>query len=375
MVLIATATFGLEAVVKREVQALGFKILEVTDGKVYYEADERGLVISNLYLRSADRVLICIGKFRALEFEDIFQAVKKMPWEKWIPKDGNFVMNCSSVRSKLGSLRACQSVAEKAVIERLRSVYKIDRFKKTGDDYPIKISILKDEATITLDSTGQGLHKGGYRTNAVSAPIKETMAAALISLSFWKEGRILVDPCCGSGTISIEAAMIGRNIAPGLNRSFLCEKWGIIDAAIWKEERRKAYTAIKDANFEIKAFDIDGDCIEASRENAIEAGVDEDISFERLDIKDLKLEGENGIVIANPPYGERIGQAKQIEAFYKQLSRLVKENPTWSFFIISSDKDLEKKVFGSPANRRRKLYNGDIEVCYYQFHGEKPKRS
>lgn len=369
--LIATTTFGLEAVVKREIQSLGFKIIQVMDGKIVYEADERGIVISNIHLRSADRVLIKLAEFNAYEFEDLFQGVKAVEWERWIPKDGNFVMNCSAVKSKLGSIRACQSVAEKAVIERLGKIYSCKRFAKTGANFPIKVSILKDNAIVTLDTTGVGLHKRGYRKNAVPAPIKETMAAALVSLSFWKEGRILVDPCCGSGTIAIEAAMLARNIAPGLNRKFLIEDWGIIPEQIWKEERKKAYEAIRAANFVIKAYDIEQSCVEAAIENAIEAGVDEDIEFMQRDIKDLKLEGEKGIVIANPPYGSRIGDQRVITEFNRGLARIAKENPTWSFFIITADKDTEKAVFKRQADRRRKLYNGDIEVCYYQFHGEK----
>ena len=369
--LIATTTFGLEAVVKREIQALGFKILQVSDGKITYEADERGIVISNIYLRCADRVLIKLAEFHAYEFEDLFQGVKAIEWEKWIPKDGNFVVNCSSVRSTLGSIRACQSVAEKAVIERLSKVYSCKRFSKSGVSFPIKVSILKDFATITLDTSGTGLHKRGYRKNAVTAPIKETMAAALVSLSFWKEGRILVDPCCGSGTIAIEAAMMGRNIAPGINRKFLIEDWKIIPEKIWKEERKKAYEMIADAKFVIKASDIDPACVEAARENAAEAGVDGDIEFVQEDIKQLRLEGENGIIIANPPYGERIGDQKDIIEFNIGLANLARHNPTWSFFIITADKNMEKTVFKRKADRRRKLYNGDIEVCYYQFHGEK----
>ncbi|MGP1569712.1 MAG: THUMP domain-containing class I SAM-dependent RNA methyltransferase [Eubacteriales bacterium] len=369
--LIATTTFGLEAVVKREIEALGFKIIKVSDGKIMYEADERGIVISNIHLRSADRVLIKMAEFPVYEFEDLFQGVKAVEWERWIPKDGNFVMNCSAVRSKLGSIRACQSVAEKAVIERLAKVYSCKRFSKTGANFPLKISILKDVVTVTLDTTGAGLHKRGYRKNAVAAPIKETMAAALVSLSFWKEGRILVDPCCGSGTIAIEAAMMARNIAPGLNRKFLIEDWKIITEKIWKEERKKAYESIKEANFVIKAYDIDAACVSAARENAIEAGVDEDIEFRQSNIKDLEFEGEQGIVIANPPYGTRIGDQRVVTEFNRGLARLAGKNPTWSFFIITADKDLEKSVFKRDADRRRKLYNGDIEVCYYQFHGEK----
>lgn len=370
--LIATSTFGLEAVVKREVEALGFKILKTENGKVTYEADERGIVVSNLHLRCADRVLLKLAEFPATKSEELFQGIKAIKWEKWIKKDGFFHVECSTVKSQLASERKTQSVGEKALITRLSAHYGCEEFTKSGEHYPVKISILKDMVTVTLDTSGDPLHKRGYRQSAIAAPLKETMAAALVSLSFWKEGRKLVDPCCGSGTIAIEAAMMGMNIAPGLGRAFLSEKWDVIPKEMWKEERKKAFEAIKDANFEICGYDVEKKHVDAALSNADEAGVGEDISFETLNIKDLKLKGKGGILISNPPYGERIGEKEQIKEIYDALRRLYKENPTWSFYIISSDKSIEKKVFGRPADRRRKLYNGNIEVCYYQYHGEKP---
>lgn len=283
--LIATATFGLEAPVKREIEALGYKIIKSEDGKITFVGDERAIVRANLWLRCADRVQIKMAEFTALEFEDLFQQIKAVPWEEWIPPDGRFVINGSSVKSKLFSVPACQSVAEKAVVERLKEIYGIEHFEKSGALYDIKITLLKDRVTVTLDTTGPGLHKRGYRQNAVAAPIKETLAAAMISLSFWKAGRILVDPCCGSGTIPIEAAMIARNIAPGLNRSFVSEEWEAVPASLWKEERRKAFEAMDwDKELEIYAFDTDKHAIAAAKENAAEAGVDEDIRLSLIHI-------------------------------------------------------------------------------------------
>lgn len=374
--LIATTTFGLEAVAKREIQALGYEILKVEDGKVTYLADERGIVRSNLWLRTPDRILMKIDEFKALEFEDLFQRVKGYPWEELIPIDGKFTVNGSSVKSKLSSVPACQSVVKKAIVERMKDFYSIDRFEETGAEYTVKVTLLKDRATITVDTTGVGLHKRGYRVTPVAAPMKETMAAALVMLSFWKPGRLLVDPCCGSGTIPIEAAMIGMNIAPGLGRTFACQEWEFIDEKLWKEERKLAYEAIDyDADIRIKARDINPEALEAARENAEEAGVDDCIDFEVADIETLEAEEENGIIITNPPYGERIGEEAGIKKIYSKLKRFFKENEDWSLFIITTDEGLEEKVMGREANRRRKLFNGRLKTCYYQFHGSKPKRS
>jgi putative N6-adenine-specific DNA methylase len=370
--LIATATFGLEAVVKREIQDLGYKIISSEDAKITYWGDERAIVRSNLWLRSADRVLLKMGEFYALEFEELFQQTKAIPWEEWIPIDGKFTVTGTSVKSKLHSVPACQSIVKKAIVERLKEFYAIDTFPETGAEYTIKTTILKDRVTLTIDTSGTGLHKRGYRVADVAAPIKETLAAAMVQLSFWKEGRILIDPCCGSGTIPIEAAMIGRNIAPGLNRKFVSQQWESIPESIWKEEKKKAYGAINyDADLKIYGFDIDKKATEAAAENAAEAGVDDCIIFKQMDMAKLKANEKSGIIITNPPYGERIGEAKEIANIYKKYSEFFETNPTWSLFLVTTDKDVEKKIFGHPADRRRKLYNGRLEVCYYQFHGKK----
>ena len=373
--LIATATFGLEAVVKREIEALGYKIIRSEDAKITYMGDERAIARSNLWLRSADRVLLKMGEFKALEFEDLFQQTKAIAWEDIIPADGKFTVTGTSVKSKLHSVPACQSIVKKAIVERLGSFYCIDRFEETGAEYTVKVTILKDRVTLTIDTSGTGLHKRGYRVCDVAAPIKETLAAAMVQLSFWKAGRLLVDPCCGSGTIPIEAAMIGRNIAPGLNRKFASQEWDIIPPEIWKEERKAAFEAIDyDADIRIEASDIRGRAVEAAIENAAEVGVDDCVEFKKMDMARLTAEEEGGIIITNPPYGERIGEKKQIEAIYSAYNEFYRKNPTWSLFMVTTDKEVENKIFGRPADRRRKLYNGRLEVCYYQFHGQKPGR-
>ena len=403
--LIATATFGLEAVVRREIEDLGYEIIKTEDGKVTFAGDERALVRSNLWLRCADRVLLKACEFEALEFEDLFQGIKSYPWESLIPEDGKFTVTCSTVKSKLHNPPAIQSVSKKAVVERMSSAYGIERFAETGAEYTIKVTMLKDRATVTVDSSGTGLHKRGYRVANVDAPMKETLAAALVKLSFFRPGRVLVDPCCGSGTIPIEAAMIAMNIAPGLNRTFACEDWSIIPREVWKEERKAAFEAITQPGASastdsivpagqlgnatrIFGGDIDPVAVEAARANAREAGVDGCIAFARADVRDLedlvkavkpavtskpgaKGGDVRGIIVTNPPYGERIGINDEIDRIFKSLGKFCKKHPDWSLFIITPDKDAEKKIMGRRADRRRKLYNGNIETTYYQFHGAK----
>ncbi|MBR3756027.1 MAG: class I SAM-dependent RNA methyltransferase [Firmicutes bacterium] len=372
--LIATATFGLEAVVKREIQDLGYKILKSEDAKITYMGDERAIVRSNLWLRSADRVLLKLGEFKALSFEELFQQTKAIAWEELIPIDGKFTVNCTSVKSKLRSVPTCQSIVKKAIVERMKEYYCVDRFEETGAAYTVKTTILKDNVVLTIDTSGAGLHKRGYRVCDVAAPIKETLAAAMVQLSFWREGRLLMDPCCGSGTIPIEAAMIARNIAPGLNRNFVSEDWELIPAEIWKEERRKAFGEINyEADLQIFAFDVDPKAIEAATENAIEAGVDDCIVFKRMNMNRIEAREKNGIIITNPPYGERIGEEKQIAGIYEKYRNFFAENPTWSLFMVTTDKEVENRIMGRPADRRRKLYNGRLEVCYYQFHGKRER--
>ncbi len=386
--LIATATFGLEAVVRREIEKLGYTILRTEDGKVTYAGDERAIARSNLWLRTADRVYVRIAEFDAETFEDLFQQVKAISWEQWIPMNGAFPVVGTSVKSVLHSVPSCQSIIKKAVVSRMADFYYISEFEETGAEYRIRFSILKNHVTILLDTSGIGLHKRGYRVQDVAAPMKETLAAALVQLSYWKEGvmrnpayrsdspRMLVDTCCGSGTILIEAAMMARNIAPGLNRKFAAEGWEWIPEEIWKDERRKAYQAVNyDDELIIKGFDIDARAIEAAKANADEAGVGEDIRFSKMDMKKFRAEEERGIIITNPPYGERIGNEEKIQEIYAKFADLLETRPSWSLFLITTDKNLEKAI-GRKADRRRKLYNGRLETQYYQFHSAKlPKAS
>ncbi len=372
--LIATATFGLEAVVKREIEQLGYRILKSEDAKISFLGDETAIARSNLRIRCADRILLKMAEFNALSFEELFQQTKAVPWEEWIPEDGRFTVNGSSVKSALHSVPDCQSIVKKAIVERLKETYRCDWFKETGAEYTVKVSILKDRVTLTIDTSGAGLHKRGYRIHDVTAPIKETLAAAMVLLSFWKEGRLLVDPFCGSGTIVIEAALIGRNIAPGLSRKFASEQWAGIPPTIWKEERRKAFEDIRhDADIRIKGSDISASAIRAAIGNAEEAGVEDCIDFSVMPVSRLAADEENGIVICNPPYGERIGERRELDAIYKDLSGFFAGNPGWSLYMLTSDKEFEKAFTARKADRRRKLYNGRIETTYYQFYGSRPK--
>ena len=372
--LIATATFGLEAVVKREVEKLGYEVLAVEDGKVTYAGDKRAIVRSNLWLRTADRVLLKMAEFPAETFDELFEGTKAVAWEKLIPADGKFVVTGTSVKSKLHSVPACQKIVKKAMATRLCEAYGLSVMPEMGADYTVKITLLKDRVTLTVDTSGEGLHKRGYRVQNVPAPIKETLAAALVELSYWNRDRMLVDPCCGSGTIAIEAALLGRNIAPGLARSFAAEAWDTIPEALWKEERKAAFAAIDQAGeLRILASDIDTKAVEAARANAEEAGVDADIVFARRNIRDLTVPAdvENGIFITNPPYGVRIGEQKELAVIYRAFTDLLKQNPGWSLFLITGDKVREERICGRRADRRRKLYNGRLETCFYQFHGKK----
>ena len=377
MELIATSTFGLEAVVKREVQALGFEVIKTENGKVTYKGDERGIVRSNLWLRSADRVLLKMGEFPAEESEELFQMVKGMAWEELIPPDGRFTVTCSTVRSRLRSEPNNQKTVKKAIVDRLTENYGITRFPETGAEYTVKVTLLNDRATITVDTTGTGLHKRGYRTEAVTAPLKETIASALVSLSFWKPGRTLIDPCTGSGTLAIEAAMLGRNIAPGLSRTFASEKWDLIPEELWKEERKKARSEMDFAqDIDIRACDIDKAAYKAAVSNAEEAGVSDDIHFELQDMSallDPEKIPDHAVVIMNPPYGERIGNDAGIRHIFETVRKLMEARKDISVYMITADKNAEEKL-GRTADRRRKLYNGHLEVCYYQFYGERKRK-
>lgn len=372
--LIATAAFGLEAVVRREIEALGYKIVKTEDGRVTYIGDERAIVRSNLWLRSADRVYVKMGEFTAKTFEELFQQTKAIEWENFIPIDGKFPVVGTSVKSTLHSVPACQSIIKKAVVSRLGGFYMKGILDETGAEYRIRFAALKDRFLLLLDTSGAGLHKRGYRIEDVAAPMKETLAAALVQLSFYRADKELVDTCSGSGTIPIEAAMIERNIAPGLGRRFASEGWDFIPAEIWKDERAKAYGAADyDKELNIRGYDVNRKAVAASNANAEEAGVSEDMEFFHMSMEKFNPETEYGVVISNLPYGIRVGTDPEIQKIYEKFKQLMADNPTWSFFLITSDKELEKAL-DRKADRRRKLYNGTIETQFYQFHGTKPKR-
>lgn len=373
--LIATTTFGLEAIAKRELLNLGYKELKVENGKIEFQACLKDIPKTNIWMRTADRILIKMGEFKALSFEELFQNTEALPWEEWIPEDGNFIIEGKSVDSKLFSISDCQRIVEKAIVEKLKTKYDVEWFKKTGAKYRIEVSILKDIATLTMDTSGAGLHKRGYRDRAGDAPIKETLAAGMILLSYWNKDRVLLDPFCGSGTIPIEAAMIGKNIAPGLDRHFAAQEWANIDKAYWTQARQDAFSAIdNNVKLQILGCDIDKRSMLRARDNAANLGLEDDISFFMKDMRDVDLNDEFGVVITNPPYGERIGDKKEITRLYIDFGEKFRNLKTWSIYVITSDADFEKK-YGMKADRKRKLYNGRIKVDYYQYYGLKPPKN
>lgn len=370
--LIATSTFGLEAVAKREIIQLGYSDIKVENGKITFNCDESAIPKANLWLRTADRVLLKMGEFKALSFEELFQGTKALPWDEWITEDGEFTVTGKSVDSKLFSVSDCQAIVKKAVVEKLKEKYKTEWFKEDGPKFTIQVSILKDIATLTIDTSGEGLHKRGYRVENVEAPIKETLASAIVSLSYWNPNRILLDPFCGSGTIPIEAAMIGKNIAPGLQRSFASEKWPRIRDGLWKEARKEAFKSIRqDLNMRIFASDINPKAIEAAKENAYEAGVDDCIAFDVKHMSKINVNDDYGVIICNPPYGERLGDKKEVERLYIEMGKVFNKLDTWSKYIITSNEDFEK-LYGEKASKKRKLFNGRIKVDYYQYYGPRP---
>lgn len=374
--LAAVCTFGLEAVVKRELQELGYENLETDNGWVYFDAEVKDIAITNINLRSAERVMLILGQFKALSFEELFNKTYELPWEEWISVDGRFTVKGKSVKSKLFSVPDCQSIVKKAVVKKLAEKYDVEWFSESGAEFTILVSIHKDIATISMDTTGsrEGLFKRGYRENSTIAPLKETMAAALIQLSYWNKNRILLDPMCGSGTIPIEAALIGRNIAPGLNRSFASEGWNKIKPEYFKNAKIEARKKIDlDTDIKIYAYDISKRAISIAKQNAIEAGVEDCIEFEARDINSFdKTPFNYGILITNPPYGERIGSEDEIKEIHKTIGKIFGKNDTWSNYIITSNEEFEKD-YGKKADKKRKLFNGDVKVEFYQYFGKRPE--
>ncbi|MGE7694257.1 THUMP domain-containing class I SAM-dependent RNA methyltransferase [Lysinibacillus sp. NPDC094177] len=372
--LVATAAMGLESIVAQEVQALGYETT-VDNGKVYFEGDETAIARTNLWLRVADRVKIVVGQFPAKSFEQLFESVKALPWEKYLPVDAAFPVSGKSVKSKLFSVPDCQAITKKAIVERMKQHYKrLGFLDESGATYKIEVSILKDVATLTIDTSGAGLHKRGYRQAQGEAPLKETLAAALVQISKWNPNRPFVDPFCGSGTIALEAAMFGQNIAPGYNREFISEDWPWMKAKIWDAVRDEADSlANYDQPLEIIGSDIDHRMVSIAQENALEAGFGDMITFKQMQARDFTTQLTDGVMIGNPPYGERIGDIEVVEQVIRDLGKVMKNYPTWSVYMLSSMKNFEE-LYGRQTTKKRKLFNGFIETNYYQFWGQKSKR-
>lgn len=374
--LLVPCHFGLEAVLKREIYDLGYEITKVEDGRVTFEGDEEAVCRANIFLRTAERVMIQVGRFKATTFEELFQGIKNLPWEEYIPEDGKFwVKKASSINSKLFSPSDIQSIAKKAMVERMKQKYHKEWFKEDGAAYPVRIFLLKDEVTVALDTSGDSLHKRGYRTMTSKAPLTETLAASLIMLTPWRKDRILVDPFCGSGTFPIEAAMIAANVAPGMNRDFTAEEWtNLIDRKLWYECVKEAEDMIDTTvKVDIQGYDIDGDVIKAARENAKRAGVEHMLHFQQRAVADLSHPKKYGFIITNPPYGERLEDKADLPELYTQIGQAYQRLDSWSMFLITSYTDTEKYI-GRKADKNRKIYNGMLKTYFYQFLGPKPPK-
>ncbi len=374
--LIAPCHFGLEAVLKKEILDLGYEISQVEDGRVTFFGDMEAICYGNVFLRTAERILLKVGKIHAETFDELFEGTRALPWEEYIPRNGKFwVAKATSIKSKLFSPSDIQSIMKKAMVERLKQYYGGAWFEETGAQYPVRVFLMKDEVTIGIDTSGVSLHKRGYRLMTAKAPITETLAAALILLTPWNKDRILVDPFCGSGTFPIEAAMIAANIAPGMNRSFLAEHWdNLIPKKHWynamDEAAQLADTGIQT---DIQGYDIDGEIVKAARENARTAGVDHLIHFQRRSVSELNHPKKYGFIITNPPYGERIEEKKNLPALYKEMGKAFDRLDTWSEYVITSYEEAEKYI-GRKADKNRKIYNGMLKTYYYQFLGPRPPK-
>ncbi|WP_153720228.1 THUMP domain-containing class I SAM-dependent RNA methyltransferase [Sporosarcina cascadiensis] len=369
--LVATAAMGLESIVASEVKDLGYEG-QTENGKVYFTGDEEAIARANMWLRVGDRVRIVAGEFKAFTFDELFERTKAIPWEEFLPVDAAFPVAGKSVKSTLYSVPDCQAIVKKAIVDRLKSAYKRTGFlDESGPLFKLEVSILKDKVTLTIDSSGTGLHKRGYRLGQGDAPLKETMAAALVKLSKWSPNRPFIDPFCGSGTIPIEAAMIGQNLAPGYNRSFLSEEWPWMNAQVWDRVREEVEDVAKyDLPLDIRGYDVDGKMISIAQQNAMEAGFADLISWQQQDIRDLHVEGQNGVLIANPPYGERLGETEEAEDIAEILGGIMKNYPSWSVYILSSLENYEE-MYGQRATKKRKLFNGFIRTDYYQYWGQR----
>ena len=374
--LIAPCHFGLEAVLKKEILDLGYEISLVEDGRVTFLGDDEAICRANVFLRTAERVLLKAGSFKAETFEELFQGTRNIPWEDFIPEDGKFwVAKASSIKSKLFSPSDIQSIMKKAMVERLKNRYGVTWFPENGASYPLRVFLYKDMVTVGIDTSGESLHKRGYRTLTSKAPITETLAAALILLTPWNRDRILVDPFCGSGTFPIEAAMMAANMAPGMNRSFLAEEWrNVIKRKCWYEAMDEAGDLVEeDVQVDIQGYDVDGDIVKAARTNAQSAGVDHMIHFQQRPVSALSHPKKYGFIISNPPYGERIEEKENLPALYREIGERFAALDAWSMYLITSYEDAQKYI-GRKADKNRKIYNGMLKTYFYQFMGPKPPR-
>lgn len=373
---IAPCHFGLEAVLKKEIANLGYTITKVEDGKVTFTGGSSAICRSNIFLRTTERILLKAGSFKATTFDELFEGTKALPWEKFIPSDGRFwVTKATSVKSRLFSPSDIQSVMKKAMVERLKAQYNTSWFKEDGADFPVRVTVMKDEVTVGIDTSGASLHKRGYRLATVKAPITETLAAALIMLTPWNRERIFVDPFCGSGTFPIEAALIGANIAPGLNRSFVAERWThIISKKEWYDAVNEAEDLIiRDLKMDIQGYDISNNAIKAAIENSRNAGTDHLIHFQRRALSQLSHRKKYGFIVTNPPYGKRLDETDDMPALYRELGKAYQNLDSWSMYIITAYEQAEKYI-GKKAAKNRKIYNGMIKTYFYQYPGPKPPR-
>ena len=374
--LFAPCHFGLEAVLKREIIDLGYEVTEVVDGRVSFEGDEEAIARCNVFLRTTERVMLKVGSFKAVTFDELFEKTKALPWENFIPKDGKFwVKKASSIKSKLFSPSDIQRIVKKAIVDRLSGKYNILRFPEDGSEYPIRITILKDEVTVGLDTSGESLHKRGYRRLTVKAPITETLAAALISLTPWKKDRLLIDPFCGSGTIPIEAALIGLNIAPGIKRDFQAMAWdNILPKSLFKEAKKEAEDLIdRETKLSIQGYDLDTSALDAARGNLSFAGLEGNIHFQQRDMRDISSAKKYGFIITNPPYGERLEEKEAMPKLYREMGKAFQKLDEWSYYIITGFEDAPK-YFGRKPDKNRKIYNGMMKTYFYSYQGAKPPR-
>ena len=374
--LFAPCHFGLEAVLKREIIDLGYEVTEVVDGRVSFKGDEEAIARCNVFLRTTERVMLKVGSFKAVTFDELFEKTKALPWENFIPKDGKFwVKKASSIKSKLFSPSDIQRIVKKAIVDRLSGKYNILRFPEDGSEYPIRITILKDEVTVGLDTSGESLHKRGYRRLTVKAPITEALAAALISLTPWKKDRLLIDPFCGSGTIPIEAALIGLNIAPGMKRDFQAMAWdNILPKSLFKEAKKEAEDLIdRETKLSIQGYDLDTSALDAARGNLALAGLEGNIHFQQRDMRDISSAKKYGFIITNPPYGERLEEKEAMPKLYREMGKAFQKLDEWSYYIITGFEDAPK-YFGRKPDKNRKIYNGMMKTYFYSYQGAKPPR-